>query len=259
MSSILKNVLTLVVDSFSLSLSMIEQKSERLPDTQILPLCLGGLCAQCRHVTKIPCLAFPPLPLSSFQSAHFLQFFFQCLSARAGNCQKNKYVHPEKSHSFTKTTLNLSQLLPPSWLSPSQIRSSCIFHPSGCGLMWLATWLGLDCGAFSWGRFLLLKEASSSCSATADLLALSHIGKLVGSTYLRWASWESGKTLLCQHPHGSLLSLFAGATEREKREEAGDGRILRWLEFGRVCLVRWAGKHVIEVLQDRKQVKHRGN
>lgn len=124
-----------------------QQKSWRSPDVQLLPLRFGGLCMQCRHITKIPLntavrhlrLAIPPLALSSRPSAHFfLQLLFQCLSAGAGSCQKNKYIHPEKSHSFTETTLILAQLLPPS-LSPSQIRSACMFHPSGRGFLWLAS------------------------------------------------------------------------------------------------------------------------
>lgn len=53
-------------------------------DRQFLPLSVGGLCVQRRHVTKIPqntavrhlLLAFPPLALSSLQSALFFQLLF---------------------------------------------------------------------------------------------------------------------------------------------------------------------------------------
>lgn len=122
------------------------------------------------------------LLLSHHPSLHiFLQLLFQCLSAGAGSCQKNKYINPEKSHSFTETTLILAQLLPPSltFAIPNQI---CMhFSPLRAWLYvvsfgWRARWLALDCGVFSWGRFLRLKEASSSWSVTSDLLALSHIG-----------------------------------------------------------------------------------
>lgn len=189
---------------------------------EMLPLHLEGLCAQCRHVTKIPRLAFSLLALSSFQSAHFLQFLFQCLSARAGSCQKNKYIHPEKSHSFTETTLiSIPALTTVLTLDiPNQI--STHFSPLRAWLSvvssgWHARWLALDCGAFSWGRFLLLKEASSSWSATADLLALSHIGKLVGSTYLRWASWESGKNPLLPTSSWLLTKPFCQCNRMGKK------------------------------------------
>lgn len=85
------------------------------PDRQFLPLSVGGLCVQRRHITKIPqktavrhlLLAFPPLALSSLQSAlFFFSYFSSVCQPGLGAVRKTntstlrKAFHLPRPHSF---------------------------------------------------------------------------------------------------------------------------------------------------------------